>query len=59
MGKIGKELTGECSTYSIIVLSKLQLKRVPVFLSKLQFIGVNGTNLKEKKPDFFTFQFRI
>ena len=38
-------------TYSISVLPKLQLKNVPVFLSKLQFIGVTRTNLKEKKPD--------
>ena len=46
---------------------KLQLKNVPMFLFlfffnfyfvfKLQFIGVSRTNLKEKKPDFFTFNF--
>ena len=30
-----------------------------MFLSKLQFIGVNRTKLKEKKPDSFAFQFRI
>ena len=59
MGKISKELIGECWTYSSSVLPKLQLKSVPVFLSKLQFIDVSGTNLKEKKPDFFTLQFLI
>ena len=32
---------------------------VPVFLSKLQFIGVSRTNLKEKKPDLFTLQFHF
>ena len=56
---ISKELIGECWTYSISVLPKLQLKNVPVFLSKLQFIGVSRTNLKEKKPDIFTLQFRV
>ena len=56
---ISKKLIGECWTYSISVLAKLQLKNVPVFLSKLQFIGVSRTNLKEKTPDFFTLQFRV
>ena len=51
---ISKEFIGECLTYSISVLPKLKLKNVPVFLSKLQFIGISRTNLKEKKPDFFT-----
>ena len=55
---INKELI-QCWIYSISVLLKLQLKNVPVLLSKLRFIGVSGTNLKEKTPDFFTLQFRI
>ena len=33
-GKIGKEFIGECWTYSIIVLTKRQLKSVLVFYSK-------------------------
>ena len=51
---ISKELIGECWTYSISVLPKLQLKNVPVVLSELQFIGVNRNNMKQKKPDLFT-----
>ena len=41
-GKEGlvKKFMGECLTYSISVLPKLQ------------FIGVSRANLKEKKPDF-------
>ena len=54
-----KELIEECWTYSISVLPKLQLESVAVFLSELQFISVTRTNLKEKKPDFFTLQFRV
>ena len=54
---ISNELIPECWIYSISVLPKLQLKNVPVFLSKLQFIGVSRTNLKEKKPDFLLFYF--
>ena len=39
------------------ILPKLQLKSAPVFLSKLQFIGVSRNNSKEKKHDFCTLQF--
>ena len=57
--RISKELIGECWTHSISVLPKLQLKNVPVFLSKLQFIDVSRTDWKEKKPYFLILQFRV
>ena len=36
-GKIGKEFIGECWTYGISVLTKLQLKSVLVFYSNFSF----------------------
>ena len=57
---ISKELIGEYGwTYSVSVLPKRQLKNVPVFLSKLKFIGLSITSLKEKKSDIFTLQFHV
>ena len=44
-GKISKEFIGECWTYSISVLPRLQL------------LGVSRAILREKKHDVFTFQF--
>ena len=46
-GKISKEFIGECWTYSISVLPKLQL------------LGTSRANLREKKHDVFTFQFPV
>ena len=46
-GKISKEFVGECWTYSISVLPKLQL------------LGVSRANLREKKHDVSTFQFPV
>ena len=58
-GKIGKEFIGECWTYSISVLTKLQLKSELLVLPKLQFLGVSRANLREKKHDIFTLQFPL
>ena len=44
-GEISKELIGECWTYSISVLPKLQ------------FLCVSGANLRKKKHDVFTLKF--
>ena len=49
-----KALTRECCTYSIPQTSALKCASV---LSKLQFIVVSRTNLKEMKPDFLIFKF--
>ena len=46
-GKISKKFMGECWTYSIRVLPKLQL------------LGVSRANLREEKHDVFTFQFPV
>ena len=51
-----KEFTGECWTYSISVLTKLQLKIVK---PKLQFLCVSRANLTKKKHDVFTLQFSV
>ena len=46
-GKIREEYIGECWTYSISVLPRLQL------------LGVSRANLREKKDNAFTFQFPV
>ena len=59
-GEIGKEFIGECWTYNISVLTKLQLKIVQVnVLPKLQFLCVSRANLRKKKHDVFTLQFSV
>ena len=45
--EIGKEFIGECWTYSISVLPKLQ------------FLCVSRANLRKKKHDVFTLQFSV
>ena len=37
-GEIGKEFIGECWTYNISVLTKLQLKTVQVFYPNFSFL---------------------
>ena len=47
IGEISKEFIGECWTYSISVLTKLQL------------LCVSRVNLRKKKHDVFTLKFSV
>ena len=58
-GEIGKEFIGECWTYNISVLTKLQLKNCTSVLPKLQFFCVSRANPRKKKHDVFTLQFSV
>ena len=58
-GEIGKEFIGECWTYNISVLTKLQLKTVQVFYPNFSFLCVSRANLRKKKHDVFTLQFSV